>query len=171
MPAIVVVMGVAGSGKTTVGRLLAATLHCRFVEGDALHPTVNVQKMSRGVPLTDADRAPWLEAIHSRLVAAVRRSDDVVVACSALKQSYRDVLSAGVPIIWVYLKGSPELIRSRVHRRTHHYMKTDMLESQFDALEEPSEAIIVDVLQEPVAIVEQIVGELQRRGVVDRPPV
>ena len=121
--AIVVVMGVAGSGKTTVGTLLAGAIHCSFLEGDSLHSTANVEKMSRGLPLTDADRVPWLSAIHSRLVEALGRGESLVVGCSALKQSYRTTLADGVPIIWVYLKGSAALIRSRLQDRTSHFMK------------------------------------------------
>jgi len=117
--------------------------------------------MSHGIPLTDVDRAPWLAAIHARLLDAVRRGQSLVAACSALKQSYRAVLAEGVPITWVYLKGSPALIRSRLQHRTAHYMKADMLASQFDALEEPSDALIVDIAQPPRAIVEQIRAELR----------
>ena len=160
MAKIVVVMGVAGSGKTTVGRILADALHCPFLEGDSLHSPANVEKMSHGIPLTDADRAPWLAAIHARLLDALRRGQSLVAACSALKQSYREVLADGVPITWVYLKGSPALIRSRLQHRTGHYMKADMLASQLEALEEPSDALIVDISHSPGAIVEQILAEL-----------
>src|SRR5574337_824965 len=108
-PRIVVVMGVSGSGKTTVGTRLAAALRCAFLEGDDLHSQANVDKMSHGIPLTDADRAPWLTAIHGRLLDALERGQSLVAACSALKQSYRMVLAEGVPISWVYLKGSATL--------------------------------------------------------------
>ena len=160
MVKIVVVMGVAGSGKTTVGTMLADAMHCAFLEGDSLHPAANVEEMSHGIPLTDADRAPWLAAIHARLLEAVTSGRSLVVGCSALKQSYRTVLANGIPITWVYLKGSAALIRSRLQHRTGHYMKADMLASQFEALEEPSDALVVDVSQTPSAIVEQILAEL-----------
>jgi gluconokinase len=157
---IVVVMGVAGSGKTTVGTMLADAMHSPFLDGDSLHPKTNVEKMRLGIPLTDADRAPWLSAIHARMLDAFRRGESLVVGCSALKQSYRAVLADGLPITWVYLKGSAELIRSRLQHRTSHFMKADMLTSQFDALEEPPDALVADVSQPPSAIVEQILAAL-----------
>ena len=164
---IVVVMGVAGSGKTTIGKMLADAIACPFLEGDSLHSRANVEKMSRGIPLTDADRAPWLSAIHARMVEARDRGHSLVVGCSALKQSYRNVLANGLPITWVYLKGSPELIRSRLLHRTSHFMKADMLASQFAALEEPSDALVVDVSESPAAIVERILPELRKRARVE----
>jgi len=136
MVQIIVVMGVAGSGKTTVGTMLAEAMHCAYLEGDSLHSPANVEKMSHGIPLTDADRAPWLAAIHARLLDSFGHGESLVVGCSALKRSYRTVLADGVPITWVYLKGSPALIRSRLQHRSGHYMKADMLASHFDALEE-----------------------------------
>jgi gluconokinase len=157
---IIVVMGVAGSGKTTVGTMLADVMKCPFLEGDALHSPDNIDKMSHGIPLTDADRAPWLSAIHARIVDASERGQDLVVGCSALKQQYRNVLAEGVPITWVYLNGSLELIRSRVKHRPRHFMKADMLASQFAALEEPFDAVVADVSAPPGAIVQQIVTQL-----------
>ena len=157
---IIVVMGVAGSGKTTVGTMLADAMKCPFLEGDSLHSPANIDKMSRGIPLTDGDRAPWLVAIHARLVDAFERGQDLVVACSALDQQYRKVLAEHLSIRWVYLKGSAELIRSRLTHRPHHFMKADMLASQFAALEEPSDALVVDVSAPPGAIVEQILAQL-----------
>jgi gluconokinase len=162
MVQIVVLMGVAGSGKTTVGTRLAEAMHCAYLEGDSLHSPANVEKMSHGIPLTDIDRAPWLAAIHARLLDSFRQGESLVVGCSALKRSYRAVLSDGIPITWVYLKGSAALIRSRLQHRSGHYMKADMLASQFDALEEPSDALIVDVSPPPGVIVERIVTELHR---------
>ena len=158
---IVVLMGVAGSGKTTIGQMLADAIPCPFLEGDSLHPRANIEKMSRGIPLTDADRAPWLSAIHAHMVAVSNRGDSLVVGCSALKQSYRNVLADGLPLTWVYLKGSPQLIQSRIVQRTSHFMKADMLASQFEALEEPSDALVVDVSESPAAIVERILSELR----------
>jgi gluconokinase len=167
MAPIVVVMGVAGSGKTTVGTMLADAMHCAFLEGDSLHPAANVEEMRHGIPLTDADREPWLAAIHARLLDAFARGKCLVVGCSALKRSYRMVLAEGVPITWVYLKGSAALIRSRLQHRSGHYMKADMLVSQFEALEEPSDALVVDISQPPRTIVEQIVVELRRSAHAD----
>ena len=156
---IIVVMGVAGSGKTTVGTMLAEAMTCQFLEGDSLHSRENVEKMSQGIPLTDADRAPWLAAIHSRILEVFERGQDLVVACSALKQQYRALLAKDVPVTWVYLKGSPALIRARLEHRPSHFMKADMLASQFDAFEEPSDALVVDVSMPPSAIVEHILSQ------------
>ena len=158
---IIVVVGVSGSGKTTVGTLLAEAMKCPFLEGDSLHPKQNIDKMSRGIPLTDTDRAPWLSAIHARILDHFERAQDLVVGCSALKQEYRRVLAGGLPITWVYLKGSPALIRSRLEHRPRHFMKVDMLASQFEALEEPSDALVVDVSAPPSAIVEYILSQLR----------
>ena len=153
---IIVVMGVAGSGKTTVGTMLAEAMDCPFLDGDSLHPAANVEKMTRGIPLTDADRAPWLAAIHARLLEAFRSGRSLVVGCSALRQSYRAALGEGIAITWVYLKGSEALIRSRLRHRDGHYMKADMLASQFEALEEPSDAIVLDISNPPRELVEQV---------------
>ena len=157
---IVVVMGVSGSGKTTVGRLLAAELHCAFLDADSLHPPANVEKMGRGIALTDADRVPWLAAVHARIVGCFQPGEDLVVACSALKQRYRDTLAAGVAIAWIYLRGSEEVIRARLQSRQHHFMKVQMLASQFADLEEPRNAIVIDVALTPPAAVQQIVHAL-----------
>lgn len=167
---IVVAMGVSGSGKSTVGRMLAQALHCPFLDGDSLHSTANVSKMARGIPLTDADRAPWLAAVHARLLEAFRSDRNLVVGCSALRQSYRAALAEGIAITWVYLKGSEALIRSRLRHRDGHYMKADMLASQFEALEEPSDAIVVDVSQSPEVIVEQVLAELPKSTRADGRP-
>src|SRR5262245_13170510 len=160
MSVLVVVMGVAGSGKTTVGHLLAAAIPCAFLEGDTLHSHANVEKMSRGVPLTDADRAPWLAEIHASMLDAYQRGDSLVVGCSALKQSYRAILGEDLPVAWVYLKARRNLIESRMTARAGHFMKANMVASQFDALEEPADAIVVDVDQAPEAIVNQVLSQL-----------
>jgi gluconokinase len=158
---IVVVMGVAGSGKSTVGTMLADAMRCAFLDGDSLHSAANVLKLTRGIPLTDADRAPWLAAIHARLLEAFKSGRNLVVGCSALKHSYRATLAEEIVITWVYLKGSDALVRSRLRHRNAHYMKADMLDSQFDALEEPSDAIVIDVLQSPEIIAEQVLATLR----------
>lgn len=159
---IIVVMGVSGSGKTTIGTLLADALRCSFLEGDSLHSKENIEKMSHGIPLNDCDRAPWLAAIHARLLEFFKRGESLVVACSALEQQYREVLADGVPITWVYLKGSKELIRSRMKHRPKHFMKANMLDSQFEALEEPFDAIVVDISLPSSAIVAQILARLRQ---------
>jgi gluconokinase len=169
---IIVVMGVAGSGKTTVGTMLAAAMKCAFLEGDSLHSKENIDKMSHGIPLTDADRAPWLTAIHARILEAFERGLDLVVGCSALKQQYRKLLAKDVPITWVYLKGPPAVIRARLRSRPNHFMKVDMLASQFAALDEPTDALVVDVSPPPNAIVEHILSQVRgpcHAGVADNP--
>jgi gluconokinase len=158
---IIVLIGVAGSGKTTVGTMLADAMGCPFLDGDSLHSKENIEKMSQGVPLTDSDRGPWLSAIHARILDCFERGQDLVVGCSALKEQYRQVLAKGVPITWVYLKGSRALIRSRVRNRPGHFLKVSMLASQFDALEEPDDALVVDVSASPSVIAEQILTQLR----------
>jgi gluconokinase len=169
---IIVVMGVSGSGKTTVGTMLAEEMKCPFLEGDTLHSKENIDKMSHGIPLTDADRAPWLAAIHVRILEAFERSLDLVVGCSALKRQYRALLAKDVPIRWVYLKGSATLIRARLGHRPGHFMKADMLASQFEALDEPSDAIVIDISALPGDIVKQILSQVRRPhhvGVAETP--
>jgi gluconokinase len=161
---VLIVMGVSGCGKTTIGRAVAAVLGWSFIEGDDLHPEANVKKMAHGIPLDDADREPWLQAIRDTIDSFVRRRESVVISCSALKQGYRDFLAAGRgEVVFVYLKGSFELMRERLLRRKGHYMPVDLLVSQFDALEEPADAIVVDVNQEPETIVRHIVRSLRDR--------
>lgn len=161
---IVVVMGVSGSGKTTIGTRLAEALQCHFLEGDSLHPAANVEKMSHGIPLTDADRAPWLEAIRAHILAAIEHKQCLVVASSALKQRYRDFLSQGTNIIWVYLKGTPEVIAPRIEHRRAHYMKAGMLPSQFADLEEPRDALVADISLSPDVILQQLLPQLRARA-------
>jgi gluconokinase len=160
---IVIVMGVAGSGKTTVGRLLAESANFDFLDADTLHSPANVAKMTAGTPLTDSDRSPWLSAIRDRIIDAATRQRNLVVACSALKEAYRSFLAQGAPVIWTYLKGRPDVFRDRLQRRTGHFMRPELLNSQFDALEEPTDAIVVDAVQQPQAIADQIVAELRKR--------
>ena len=153
---IVLLMGVSGSGKTTVGKLLANNLGWMFEDADGFHSPANVRKMAQGIPLTDEDRAPWL----SNLAAAIRdwlnRSENVILACSALKQKYRDQLLIDQQVKLVFLRGSFELILSRMQQRGSHYMKPDMLRSQFEALEEPRNAITVDITSSPADIAREI---------------
>lgn len=154
----VVVMGVSGSGKTTVGERLAARLGLRFVDADALHPAANVEKMRAGVPLTDDDRWPWLDA-----VGAVLAEGSVVVACSALRRAYRDRLRAVAPFDLVYLHGDPDLLAERIGHRSGHFMPATLLQSQLDTLEVPDEAehaVRADVAHPADELVEQVVRDL-----------
>ena len=158
---IVVITGVSGSGKSTIGTKLAGALRCAFLEGDALHPPANIEKMSQGVPLNDEDRAPWLAAVRARIVESFARGDDLVVACSALKEKYRRLLAHEIAIRWVFLKASRELIRQRLESRPAHFMKSDLLASQFEALEEPAhDTVVVDAALPPEVIVTQLWWQL-----------
>jgi gluconokinase len=162
MAQAIIVMGVSGSGKTSVGRALAAELGCAFYEGDDYHPPANVQKMAAGEPLTDADRKPWLAALHGLLLAETTKGSSLVLACSALKESYRNQLSGGkLNLRYVLLKGEYDLIVGRMQQRLGHYMPESLLQSQFDALEEPADAIVVDVTQPVDAIVKDILATLK----------
>jgi carbohydrate kinase (thermoresistant glucokinase family) len=147
---IVLLMGVSGCGKTTVGQALARELGWRFLDADDFHPDANVAKMAQGIALTDEDRWPWFD----RIVAEMRRvsalGEHAVVACSALKQAYRDRLAAGGDVRVVYLKGDAATIEPRLARRSGHFMPLSLLPSQFATLEEPVDAIVVDI-REPVA--------------------
>lgn len=161
-PTVVVVMGVAGSGKTTVGRRLAAALGAAFEEGDDYHPPANVAKMRAAVPLTDADRAPWLERLAAGIDGWLAEGRRTVLACSALKESYRAVLIGGrADVVLVYLKGPEALIRERLAARTDHYMPVQLLASQLVALEEPGDAITADIAPPPEAIAEDILARLR----------
>jgi len=139
-------MGVSGAGKTTVGQRLAKRLGWHFLEGDAFHPPVNVERMTAGKALTDADRAPWLDALHTRLVTMSTGGQPVILACSALKEAYRRRLSDGLDEVhFVYLCGSTALLRKRLNDRLGHYMPTSLLHSQLDTLEVPNDALEIDI--------------------------
>jgi gluconokinase len=157
---VVLLMGVSGAGKTTVGKALAECLGCRFADADDWHPPANVEKMRHGIPLTDEDRWPWLDAVHRALIAWNEAGEDVVLACSALKHSYRERLIGGLQteVRVVYLRIRPEEGAHRLQVRSGHYMPASLLASQFEALEEPTaeEALIIDA-EQPV---ERIVGQL-----------
>lgn len=158
---VVVVMGVSGAGKSTVGQMLAAALAWEFHDADDLHPAANKSKMHRGIALTDADRAPWLRAVRTLVESMLASRTHGVIACSALKQSYRDEVAAGSPLVrFVYLKATEELLRARLGARTGHFMNPALLHSQFDTLEEPHDAIVVDVAAAPEAIVSEIRAKL-----------
>jgi gluconokinase len=154
---VIVVMGVSGSGKSTVGALLAKTLLWPFVEGDAFHPAANVDKMAHGHALTDEDRRPWLESLRVRIADALARNENLVVACSALKKSYRDLLDVDpVRVLFVHLKGDPELIHERLASRQGHFMKDTLLASQLATLEEGPDTLVFDITPPPETIVKNI---------------
>jgi gluconokinase len=151
-------MGVSGCGKSTVGALLAQKLGAEFLDADAFHPPENVAKMASGVPLTDADRKPWLE----RLNAELKNREQAVLACSALKDAYRRQLAAGLDVRFVHLRGPIELIRARLSERQHRYMPASLLASQFATLEAPRDAIEVDIARAPGDCVDAIASALAR---------
>ncbi|MBE9096444.1 gluconokinase [Tychonema sp. LEGE 07203] len=154
---IVIVMGVSGSGKTTVGKLLAQSLNWDFSDADDFHPAANIEKMSLGIPLEDADRIPWLLQLQSEIDTWLLENKNVVLACSALKASYREMLCRDQQRIKiVYLKASIELLTARLKTRENHYMKADLLSSQLGTLEKPEDAIVVDASQPLEAIIPQI---------------
>lgn len=154
-------MGVSGCGKTSVGKALAETLGWDFYDADDFHPPANIAKMTSGIPLTDADRAPWLESLRTLISACVQSNRPGVLACSALKERYRQTLLRGNPgAQLVYLKGSYNLIWSRMAQRPGHYMKPEMLKSQFDALEEPHNALTIDISLSVEQIVNLLYEEL-----------
>jgi gluconokinase len=166
-PVIVVVMGVSGSGKSTVAALLVGALGCQFQEGDDLHPPENVEKMRSGIPLTDADRLPWLRRIAEEIDGWRARGECGVLTCSALKRSYRDVIIGDRhDVMLVYLRGSRDLIYRRMAARHEHFMPVALLDSQFATLEEPTpeeRPIIVDVGGKPAEIAHEIVCQLEQR--------
>jgi len=158
---VLVVMGVSGVGKTTVGRLLATTMGWEFRDADDLHSPANKRKMTHGIALTDADRAPWLAAIRELVAATLANNTNLVLACSALKQAYREtVVVDRARMRIVYLKGPRELIASRMANRKSHFMNKDLLQSQFDTLEEPRDAVVVDASATPEAVVADIRRQL-----------
>jgi len=152
---IILLMGVQGSGKTTVGRALAARLKWRFADADDFHPPENIAKMSAGIALTDEDRAPWLAALRREIDRSVSEKQNLVLTCSALKEKYRQQLViSGVAL--VYLRGSRDLIAARLQSRTMHFAKLNLLESQFQQLEEPQNALVVDIEHPVDEVVKQI---------------
>jgi gluconokinase len=161
MTQVIILMGVSGCGKTAVGQQLSGILGWPFFDGDDFHPDENIAKMSKGIPLNDQDRANWLVSLHDLIAEHLRVGRSMLLACSALKQKYRDQLSGGNPeIVFVYLKGSYDLIFSRMTDRASHYMKANMLQSQFATLEEPADALVIKIDQSVESIAKQILREL-----------
>jgi gluconokinase len=168
MPSVLVVMGVSGSGKSTIGTQLALALRWDFEDGDWFHPARNIDKMHAGIPLTDEDRAPWLIAIADFIDQARLADSRVVIACSALKRRYRAVIIGNRPEVrLVYLKGDIELISRRVATRHEHFMPASLLESQFESLEEPGpeeHPIVASIAPRPREIVTRILADLRAEG-------
>jgi gluconokinase len=159
---IIVLMGVSGSGKSSVGQILAHELGWTFIEADDYHPPANVEKMRQGIPLTDEDRKPWLAALRQRIDEVCEQGGNAVVACSALKHAYQEYLGHHAPesVRYVHLRGSEELIRERLASRKGHFMNPTLLHSQFETLEPPEHAVVVDIAPGPEVIAAQIRREL-----------
>ena len=164
---VVVLMGVTGTGKTTVGEALSARTGWPFADADDFHSTANRAKMHAGIPLTDEDREPWLESLHQQILAWLRDGVNGILACSALKESYRTELTDGTgprSVRFVFLSGPPELIRQRMEARQGHYMPESLLPSQLATLEPPHDALEISIDQTVSAIVDQILSALAREG-------
>lgn len=155
-------MGVSGSGKTTIGKMLAEKTGYEFYDADSFHPQVNIDKMKAGIPLTDEDRWPWLDAMNNFAKEKIKAAN-VILTCSALKEIYRQKLSKGIETHcrWFFLKGSYDIILQRMKGREEHYMPSSLLQSQFDLLEEPADAVVEDISQTPAKIVEHIIEAIQ----------
>jgi len=163
-PQALILMGVSGSGKTAVGEFLSQKLSWPFFDGDDFHPKENVAKMAAGIPLDDDDRTPWLTILHDLIADHLAEGKSLLLACSALKQTYRDLLLEGNPnTVFVHLKGDFDLIMNRMQARSGHYMKPEMLHSQFETLEEPADALSVDIGQNLDRITEEIITKLHLR--------
>lgn len=162
---ILVIMGVSGSGKTTIGQLLSAELICSFIDGDDFHPPVNIKKMSSGEALTDEDRWPWLEILTDKIQQYIQQEQSMVLACSALKKSYREILCVERELVqFIYLKGNYATIVRRMQSRENHFMTKSLLQSQFATLEEPEDAIVVDISPSPSEILKSIRGLLHLKA-------
>lgn len=165
----IIVMGVSGSGKTTVGEAVARRINAKFIDGDDLHPRANIQKMGSGHPLNDEDRMPWLERLSDAAYSLHHKSETGIIVCSALKRRYRDRLREGNPeMVFLYLKGSFEVIIERLKARSGHFMPTDLLKSQFEALEEPGseepDVISVDIDADIDEVVQRCVLALEKQN-------
>ena len=158
---VVILVGVAGSGKTTIGRALASRHGWRFADGDDHHASASIAKMHAGIALTDADRAPWLASLHAIAAAVLDRREHVVIGCSALKQRYRDALRGALrPVRFVYLKADEATLRHRLETRAGHFAGPALLASQLADFEEPTDALTIDATRPPVEIVNAIAYEL-----------
>jgi len=159
---VLILMGPMGSGKTTIGKMLAEKLGWPFYDGDSFHPKENVEKMRAGIALTDEDRRLWLEKLRDDIQRWLKEDQDTILACSALKQAYRDILGVDQKTVrTVYLKGPYELLRKRIEERQHPYMDKNLLRSQLDALEEPKDGLHVDISASLEAIVSTIIQNLK----------
>lgn len=156
---VVIVMGVSGSGKTTVATQLASELDWKFLDADSLHSPASIAKMQAGIPLNDADRAPWLQTLRHEIERSLAKDENLTLACSALKRVYREQVLVNSDVKLVYLRGTAQVLRQRLKQRVGHFMSEQLLASQLETLEEPSEAVTVDVRHS----VDEIVAEVRER--------
>ena len=166
---IVIVFGVSGAGKTTIGKLLAEQLGWKFYEADDFHPRANIEKMRSGVPLTDEDRWPWLERLRGQITRSLASREDAVLACSALKRAYREGLRVNEDVKFVFLRGDYVLVENQLRRRRGHFMNPALLQSQFADLEEPrpdEDVITIDLGRSPQELVDEIKAKLNLRTTV-----
>ena len=164
---VVIIWGVAGAGKTTIGKLLAEQLGWKFYEGDDFHPGANIEKMERGVPLTDEDRQPWLQKLREVIERSLAADENAVLACSALKKKYRDQLRVNQDVKFVFLRGDRKRIAERIKKRRGHFFDPKLLESQFADLEEPEpseDALSFEIGSEPHELVEKIKESLRTQS-------
>jgi carbohydrate kinase (thermoresistant glucokinase family) len=161
----VILMGVSGCGKSSVGKMLSEETGWPFYDGDDFHPEANVAKMAEGIPLNDADRQPWLESLHQLIKSSLRQERPLIVACSALKKSYRDILRGDLAdqVVFIHLKGSFRLIYTRMQQRDDHYMKAEMLRSQYETLQKPRNAIEINIDKSVPEITQQIIWLLNMK--------
>ncbi len=165
MSTAVILMGVSGCGKTTIGKALSEELNWPFYDGDDFHTSANIEKMSRGIPLDDVDRKPWLEELYQLILEHISSGRSLIVASSALKRSYRQILRGDLEdVLFVYLEGNYDLIASRIQNRDEHFMKTELLRTQFDTLEEPEDAVVVSIEKTIPQIVDSISNYLKSEG-------
>lgn len=159
---IIILIGPMGCGKTTIGRTLSEQVNWPFEDADDFHPESNIQKMKSGIPLTDADRIPWLNALYERANCAITKGQNLILACSALKKTYRELLHIDQKMITsVFLKGSYDILKERIENRNHQYMAKELLDSQLDTLEEPKGGVIVDIIDPPEVIANTIIQKLK----------
>lgn len=154
-------MGVSGTGKSTIGKLLGDRTGWNFYDGDDFHPQTNIDKMNHGIALSDCDRLPWLETLQQLITQTLAQNDHGILACSALKSQYRQILQGGHSnVVFIYLQGDYDCIQSRIQQRQGHFMNSDLLRSQFDTLEEPQNALVVNVALTPEQIVQEILNQI-----------
>ncbi|MGD1006429.1 MAG: gluconokinase [Ignavibacteriaceae bacterium] len=157
---IFIVMGVSGSGKTTVAKAVSNKFGWKYYEGDEYHPAENVEKMKNWIPLNDEDRLPWLLSLRKVVEEAISKRENIVISCSALKEAYRKILKVSEEVKFIYLKGSYDLIRKRMEERIPHFFKPEMLKSQFDVLEEPQQAIEIDISKSSESIIGDVIDKI-----------